>query len=747
MNPYRLSSRRSWWWIASTGALLFLTSWAAEATAVDSFTGIDLVVLIDQSGSMWGHPEYHPARNDEHQHRIGEVRDIVYRLSENVEETGFVHRVSVIDFDDNASVALSVHELSFDPAEPGLALRRSKAAVPGAIRGREGVNTNTPEAMRLAISEVDKMGRLAPATGRRRIVFIVTDGRPNIPGVRQAALLGRIQAQAQELADRGVELWVVALNDADNYWNEGDGSFWESLTGPGRARLAEGSATGVPRVFQEIVDSWLEVESQFIPGDQYFCPPYLRRIVFKVVPGKPASPITVIDADGKVVSPSTLADDRIATGARYVIDDPKPGVYRIDKDPRRYYGIFVEEYANRVSRALPGAEVDLSAETRVVFKVVRRGDAPLELLPEWPIDAQIGVTPPSGASEMLSAPFEDHGAFAATWRPQAAGNYRVRLHGFVRLPDGSRRDVFAGSAHSYDDLITVTPRSPVRLVLDAPDPRKAVSLCPWTPSKQVTVHLEEAGGSGAADPGGLVPSPKSWLSVQVVDEHGLAQGAAIPMEVTSDKRFLATIPVSLNLKTIEGWWTPRRLYLRFVPQPGELRGDHYLHSLRLPPGSETRRAGSDPFSVGPLDLRWCWPMWLAVIALLVLLLAGGALLAAVRVLPDYQIRRQDATRGSVDLKVYNIYQDPTGVGAQTYPVRGKAHFKLDNQLVIRIDGQEHKAVRLRVRRQLYSRGARARLQYRWDGESKSHFLSLDTGRPKKLDGLPNKDHVATLSAR
>src|SRR5258706_8001648 len=67
-------------------------------------TGIDLVLLIDQSGSMWGYSPDHPEKNDRFNHRIGAAQEIVLRLLSDVEGSPKVHRFSVIDFGDEAEV-------------------------------------------------------------------------------------------------------------------------------------------------------------------------------------------------------------------------------------------------------------------------------------------------------------------------------------------------------------------------------------------------------------------------------------------------------------------------------------------------------------------------------------------------------------------------------------------------------------------------------------------------------------------
>ena len=250
---------------------LFLAP-AGKATGTD-ISGLDVIILIDQSGSMYGAGS-RGSGNDKHNHRIGQAKNIVYRLAEHVEGTSLVHRVSVIDFGSKASVVFpSQLRLSFDPGDPGRALREAKTLAERYLEPKNLRDTNTPEALALGIQELDKMDASEALADRRRVMLILTDGRPDLPGVKSLDVLrSEVTTEADSLKKKDVGLWVVGLNDADNYWNEGDGEFWEKVAGPGRARLAETSGTSISALVQEIVNEWLGVKGLAI-GKEYECPP------------------------------------------------------------------------------------------------------------------------------------------------------------------------------------------------------------------------------------------------------------------------------------------------------------------------------------------------------------------------------------------------------------------------------------------------------------------------------------------
>src|SRR4051794_12896820 len=308
---------------------------AVLAVPARAASPIDLVVVIDQSGSMWGNPEFHPGKNDPWQHRIGATKQIIFRLIQNAADTGAVHRVSVVEFADEAQVPLSGEDIRVSKGDPS-AMDRLRARLETAVSAKDWGNTNTAAAMQAALGELRTMRHSDPPGPRRRIVLLITDGRPIVPHVDNDTLRSRIRDHASHLAAEGVELWVVGLNDADDYWTAGEGAFWEGLAGKDHARLAENASAAMPSIFQTIVDDWLGVRSTLVTGEQYECPPYLRRILFNVTYGRPGAEAKILDPDGNVV-PRTAGGPAVAPGtfAQFAIDDPKPGTYAIVRDPSR----------------------------------------------------------------------------------------------------------------------------------------------------------------------------------------------------------------------------------------------------------------------------------------------------------------------------------------------------------------------------------------------------------------------------
>lgn len=705
--------------------------------------GIDLVVAIDQSGSMWGNPSVHPGRNDPWQHRIGATKQIVFRLMQNALDTRGVHRLSVVEFADAAEVPLSGYVIRFDKRDPA-AIARGRALIETAIKGKDWGNTNTGAAIQTALGELRGMRRSDPPGPRRRIVLLITDGRPTVPGVDGQLLRSRIRDHAATLASEGIELWVIGLNDADNYWTSGDGVFWEELAGKNRARLAENAAAAMPSIFQDVVNDWLGVRSIPVRGDEYDCPPYLRRIVFHVTFGRPGGDVKIVDPDGVVV-PRSAGGPAVDPGtfAMYAVDDPKPGTYKIVRDASRTETVHVEELSMAIERLEPRGDADAGVETPLVFAARDASGKPLVMLSSDLIEASVSVTDAAGVQTTLAAkPLRD-GKFAASWTPAKPGRYSAVLRGFIRRKSGSRYDVFANAGGSYSPAIQVGTRRPYSLLLLAPDPALGMRTVPWRREAQLRFALAGPDGKAVPKLHGLVTSADDWLTVQSVDPAGAAIGGLVALRPDSNGQFTAAVPLRVAWRAGEGWSRPGNLSFRITEQSNRLAGDRYLRSIALPPGFEERRIAGDPLSIGPIEVRlsiWAWIVAALVTAMAVSMFAWRLF---ARWLPSRLIRRSDReAQRTVLLKVYDELKDPTASSGLDFGLHGKR--VADLPLNLEVDGNSVNADRFRFVREVSDRRPRGRLEYRWRGSKRTFSTRLSAGDAKSLDGLPGGNYVAML---
>jgi len=148
------------------------------------------------------------------------------------------------------------------------------------------------------------MDKVSGVLTREKFLLLITDGRPSLPPHSTGDLRKQTKIHSTTLTQNGANIWVVGLNDADNYWNEYDGpKFWEPIAGydtqnTPRARLAEPAFPHIATVARYIVDEWLKVSGEENFGEEAFCPPYLRRIVFDAHFNKPGASLRIMNPNG-----------------------------------------------------------------------------------------------------------------------------------------------------------------------------------------------------------------------------------------------------------------------------------------------------------------------------------------------------------------------------------------------------------------------------------------------------------------
>lgn len=718
----------------------------APSTPAAPFSGLDVTILIDQSGSMWQTP-----RNDRYAHRIGQSKNLIYRLAEHVEGTPFVHRLSVIDFGDTATVALSNFVIRYNPNDPGGALRDTKAVIENAVTDKQLRNTNTGDAMRLALAEYAKMEAAQPMAGRRRVMLIITDGRPDLPGQPLTDLQSAVRAQAQQLKGQNVEIWVVGLNDASNYWNDGDGAFWESITEqPGRARLAESASSKIFTIMQDIADDWLGSKSAPLNGDEYNCPPYLRRIVFSINMGQPRTAAGVTDPDGQDI-PASSGGPTTTPGnfARFVVDEPKIGVYKIKRDPTHSYSWRVEETAADIKRLSPARATGLEAPARLLFQARTGAGAPLAMLSEYPINGVIVVTPPAGPAIELKAEYLWDGKFAARWQPPALGTYRVRIKGLVKLKNGAEVDVFESNASSYDEVLEVNNLHPYFIRLEEPEAVNGFRVKRPVGVTPLKFAIVDAKGNKVTNLAGLVKDPASWLQLELVDQSGAPIGGGpLPLSLSDDGTFTSEVPFRLDWIRGEGWWTPGRLNIRLTEKAGRVAAGNYLDSIQLTEDAEEQRIGGDPLALA-LRVRFSWIILGPALALVLAFAGGGLFLLSKWALPMGVIWAADRRKGrTVTVNIYDADSDPEGYYGKKFPITGSNQFNYDRAYSVPTDERDYTAVKLRIKRAPLVDRVEAEVLYSWDNDpKKSYTVRLRKGKIERLEGLPRSDYAISLEEK
>jgi hypothetical protein len=609
--------------------LIVLIIFLVQIPYVFGNDGLDVVFIIDQSGSMSGSllgSKAHPHPNDGTGQRISAVQNAIIRFAEEVEGTPLVHRFSVIEFGsyNRLNVPLSDKKLSYNPAQPGAAKRNSKRWAKK-LRPKHLGYADTPGAMRAAITEFQHWQTAGLSGTRERKLLLITDGRPCVFGPRGKRckslrqMRTEIKRHAKTLKQMGVDIWVIGLNDSDNYWDQGDGVFWQSIAGRDKnghhkARLIDTAFSGITKITQDIIDDWLNLTSLSLKTEEYHIRPYLKRVVFNINANKPDATLQIEYPTSQIKS---VAMSRLRRGSytvRHILENPAPGTYKIKKPPKFFYSIHVEEELATLT-FLSSFIAQKNDQTRVVFQMMQTG-GPLQEVPEWPInqtvDAKVIITAPSGKQQILPAKFDGNGKFFAVWTPTEENQHQVGFEAKLKVQVDNKGtikkyDLVDNTAARYVGKITVDPPiPPLWLRLENPQPQKGLKISPWADKAPIKMSLYD-GNKRVTALDNLVTNPETWLKLEKMDKSGNPL-LKMPLKV-EDGYFVADIPIQLEIFKGEGWWYPGKLHLQVIAAPNRLPKDRKLNGIWLPEEiqiEEKRLHGNLMTVAADIDIRAYW---------------------------------------------------------------------------------------------------------------------------------------------
>lgn len=328
------------------------TTMALYAQDDSNQPGVDVLFIVDQSGSMGGidaGSEAHPEVNDTLGLRFEAPENFVRLMAEDIvqirKEAGGLHRVALIDFGDTAQTRFTWESIAPQSWEELNAQMKSLAEEGGLAPGRYQTtnlgNTNFIGAFEAAASLFGQLG--APTANRERVIILLTDGYPCVWLTEAKTCANQTQhmATVAELARANFptpayKLYVVAMNDSNgNYWDE-FGPRWTAIAGEGHARKVD-SNDDVGVLFHEI---WRELtreltsdvkvtETKIAPGP-IVVPPYLDTITFTLFKQRPEETLEVRDATNQALTADmenvSVSGENIY---RLTVFRPLPGVWRV----------------------------------------------------------------------------------------------------------------------------------------------------------------------------------------------------------------------------------------------------------------------------------------------------------------------------------------------------------------------------------------------------------------------------------
>ena len=344
--------------------LLFLGSWLAlsliseaNATPLANADGYDVIMVIDQSGSMSGARlgcQEHPVANDEHDLRIAAAHYLVIKLQQGAEKSHahggpLDYRYCIVEFGNQARLATDWRRVTYSP----------NVVFPDPIdelRGLAASNlgyTDFEKALGLVVQQFQKINYGCDGPIKRHlVVFIVTDGQPYSQDPQFRGGQGFSMQRFWELFERrfrdelqqpsqqngaDLQVGVIAIDDHNQYWPV-MGQRWGRLATKAMRVPFAAQASGQRR--REQLISFLETHffsSLMQPPsvqlkDRFTVPCFVRKLEVSLFPDATQPIPVLIKPDGQPLQPHEELPRKRGQQRSFEIirvPEPKPGEWRL----------------------------------------------------------------------------------------------------------------------------------------------------------------------------------------------------------------------------------------------------------------------------------------------------------------------------------------------------------------------------------------------------------------------------------
>jgi uncharacterized protein YegL len=661
--------------------LAWLALWPRLAAAAGTeAAGLDLVFVLDQSGSM-SKKDGSKANNDP----LGLRVEFLGKLRKNLvaeAARGYTTRISVVEFGSRDGKPGKRPETTLKgkvvpPVGTGRDSGQVEQDLSNAFDGIKALSrgdTDHPEALKLAQRELEDFARapLAVPMGgkagdRQPVVMLITDGKPYTNTLSESELLRQARDAVRQFAGRvpEVKFGVVGLGDTESrYWysacdQQGCGQFWKDLTtkapdGQGIAYLANPYSRFEPLLND--VYRKLTGREGACGQDNAAVPPYLRALNLTVSfsqYGLPLSALDIHDPQGNKIMPGP-GDKADKLGVAFRVPYPQPGQWQLRKASADYEVCldYEREEAQLIKPANPPAQ---NLPTEIRYRLAGRGpNDEFQEQPGFPVNFTVTIKDPLGKETVLSLapdPARPGEIVSVGSKPDPAqpgktvrttaqyafpqpGEYRLKLLGeaaSLGSPNGFAT-VYA-SRDADGEAVKVAPGTPALLRFESPP--AAETLATWfgkgtIPARLVFVNAQDG---KALAPGAVLgsapPLEVKWAQENPPESAPSAPDFA-PMAEDGDA-LRAELPVDLG-----DFW-------RYLVWPGELR--LHLKPIRFAQGMVHAGVedGGD-WNSRPYPIREHRGVLTGLLALILIALAAlsGWLW---RVYNDWRIRAQDRKEG------------------------------------------------------------------------------------------------------
>ena len=309
------------------------------STQSSDCNGLDIVLLIDQSGSMGGVKGVAP--NDPDNFRIDSAKQVLEQLGQNRLYfcTNAIHRLAVISFGDGPNkgdgweMDLPFTVIDPDPAAGPQAWQTTADELKKAIVPKSLGTTDFAAAFAQAKRMLDELGSIGNLP-RKKSLILLTDGGPCVEelGCKSSSNTFAPTPYLRDLRDQinndfpftdgaGYYLWVVAMQARGAKYLEGKfesgtlADYWAALAqarGGDLVRLSRNQEE-IPATFFTILVSVLGNKAEVVDCGPNYIDPYTETVIYTFFKGQSDIVVKLEHkyADGTLL---TLSDGKVVNG-------------------------------------------------------------------------------------------------------------------------------------------------------------------------------------------------------------------------------------------------------------------------------------------------------------------------------------------------------------------------------------------------------------------------------------------------
>lgn len=432
--------------IYMVAVLVILGLSARNSTAFQTISepGIDLIILLDQSGSMSNPTD---GATDPDNLRIDATRYLIEYLAfdNNSVNPDRVNRVAVIGFGSPTLTDLLVGLTTLNDAN------NVTDAQNDVIPQNLGA-TSFIDALKLVRQIFPEATDEELETGqRRRMIVIVTDGGPDDPRrLSYGEYFAEIKSYYETyLGKEKFPVYIVGVDEVDRYWSDVEGLWEDAISQTPEEEDRAFRVAEIEEVRAKIVDflcpflaqSGTERDCRLKDLGPQFVDPYANIVRFSFFKYDPNAQIQLYPPGGTVpLTPQDSGTQGYSGGEEsYQIPYPEPGCWLSERIGQGRVDVFQDTaFSTSLDLIQPEQPHPNLLPLTLRFSVSNDQGVAIQEHPDYPVSFQSVLTAPDGTTQTVEIVKKAgvDGIYESTnYLPTPLdGTYTVKLQGFVDVP-------------------------------------------------------------------------------------------------------------------------------------------------------------------------------------------------------------------------------------------------------------------------------------------------------------------------